>query len=130
MVAYDTGRIAGCVRLASPKMKGTLQGKSPISVKGTLKLDDQHEWKLGGRIRYDDVRLKATLRSRQFISARVCFPLAANPYDGDYHVVPKVYEQTLSTKNKTMTGNVVIEKIPCAEVDNSHGGTTVIIGGE
>lgn len=51
-------------------------------------------------------------------------------YKGKYNVIPKVKEQKLETKNKSMTDDVTIEKIPFEEVQNPSGGTTVIIGGE
>lgn len=48
-------------------------------------------------------------------------------YTGDYTAIPKTYEQTLATKNKSMTGDVVIEEIPYSEVSNPSGGNTVNI---
>lgn len=51
----------------------------------------------------------------------------ADIYDGEYHVIPKVSEQTLQTTRKFMTKDVTIEKIPLYEVDNKKG-TTIIIG--
>ena len=53
------------------------------------------------------------------------------PYDGEYEVTPKTYdEQTLPTKNKRMLKDVTIKKIPQYEVSNSAEGYTLIIGEE
>lgn len=53
------------------------------------------------------------------------------PYEGDYEVVPKVdIDQTLETKNKRMTGDVLVYRIPIFEVPGPTGGTTLIIGDE
>ena len=48
-------------------------------------------------------------------------------YTGDYTVIPKVYEQTLVTKNKSMTDDVTVEAVPYAEVSNPSGGVTANI---
>lgn len=49
-------------------------------------------------------------------------------YQGTYNVIPKVIEQKLETKNKSMTDDVTIEKIPYNETHNKTG-VTVTIGG-
>lgn len=49
-------------------------------------------------------------------------------YAGDYNVIPKVEEQTLETKDKTMTDNIFVAAIPYHEVSNPQGGITVTIG--
>lgn len=49
-------------------------------------------------------------------------------YEGEYTIIPSVEEQTMQTKNKTMTNDVTIMAIPYAEVSNSTGGKTVTIG--
>lgn len=51
-------------------------------------------------------------------------------YDGDYNVVPKVTNQVLETKNKSMRDDVTIEEIPYAEVSNPQGGVTATIAYE
>lgn len=52
------------------------------------------------------------------------------PYQGEYEVTPKTYdEQTLQTVNKKMLKNVTIKKIPQFEVSNEYG-YTLIIGEE
>lgn len=49
-------------------------------------------------------------------------------YTGDYNVIPRVYEQTLETKDKVMTDNVTVEVIPLSKVINLSNGYTVTIG--
>ena len=49
------------------------------------------------------------------------------PYQGEYEVTPKTYdEQTLQTVNKKMLKNVTIKKIPQFEVSNEYGNTLII----
>lgn len=52
------------------------------------------------------------------------------PYQGNYTVIPKVEQQILLTKGKTMLDNVVVYKIPYFEVSNNSGGETVYIADE
>lgn len=49
-------------------------------------------------------------------------------YDGDYNVIPRVYQQVLETKDKLMTDNVTVEVIPLSKVVNPSNGYTVTIG--
>ena len=50
-------------------------------------------------------------------------------YDGEFIVTPSAdNEQTLQTAGKYSKSNITVEKIPYAEVSNTAGGTTVIIG--
>ena len=51
-----------------------------------------------------------------------------DPYTGDYIVIPKVVDQTMSTANKKMIKDVTIKEIPKHEVSNDYG-TTLVIGG-
>ena len=52
------------------------------------------------------------------------------PYEGEYEVTPKTYdEQVLPTKNKRMINNLTVKKIPQYEVSNDSG-CTLIIGDE
>lgn len=52
-------------------------------------------------------------------------------YTGEYEVTPKVYEnKTLQTKNHSMKNDILVKKIPQAEVSNLANGTTLIIGEE
>ena len=49
-------------------------------------------------------------------------------YDGDYSVTPRVYGQTLLTKDKLMLDDVTVEIIPLSKVINISNGYTVTIG--
>lgn len=49
-------------------------------------------------------------------------------YSGEYEVVPKAQEDVvLGTKQKLMTDNVTVKKIPYSETSNIYG-KTVLIG--
>lgn len=51
-------------------------------------------------------------------------------YDGDYDVVPLAFQETiLSTKNKKLTDDILVQEIPYYETSNLSGGNTVFIGG-
>lgn len=65
------------------------------------------------------------------IGFNICGTSQTPPYDGEYEVTPKTYdEKTLETRNKRMLKNVTIKKIPQYEVSNSAEGYTLIIGEE
>lgn len=49
-------------------------------------------------------------------------------YQGDYNVIPRVYQQILETKDKVMNDDVTVEIIPLAAVINLSDGYTVTIG--
>lgn len=49
-------------------------------------------------------------------------------YNGDYNVIPRVYQQVLETKDKVMLNDVTIENIPLSRVINLSNGYTVTIG--
>lgn len=53
----------------------------------------------------------------------------ADMYDGPTEVIPAASEQVLPTAWKTLDKDVTVKEIPYAEVSNSSGGTTIIIGG-
>lgn len=50
------------------------------------------------------------------------------PYTGEYVITPKVTEQYMKTKERSMTDDVTVKEIPIHEVSNNFG-TTIIIGG-
>ena len=50
-------------------------------------------------------------------------------YNGPYTVTPLVTAQTLATKDRRMTGDVLIHMIPIHETPNAQGGITLNIGG-
>lgn len=49
-------------------------------------------------------------------------------YNGDYNVIPRVYQQVLETKDKVMLNDVTVENIPLSRVINLSNGYTVTIG--
>lgn len=49
-------------------------------------------------------------------------------YEGEYNVIPRVNEQTLNTKDRSMVKDVKVEAIPYVEVTNVGGGYTATIG--
>lgn len=49
-------------------------------------------------------------------------------YEGDYNVIPRVYQQVLETKDKLMLDDVTVEIIPLAKTINLSNGYTVTIG--
>ena len=51
-------------------------------------------------------------------------------YEGEYKVIPSTSSKTLKTSNKLMQADVLVEKIPYAEVSNNSGGVTATIGGD
>lgn len=48
-------------------------------------------------------------------------------YHGSYEVIPKLVDQTLPTKDKSMTEDVVVKEVPVARVSNPSGGKTCTI---
>lgn len=54
--------------------------------------------------------------------------VTGNPYEGEYEVTPRLYEQTLATENKTMLNDVTVYEIPITRTTNPTGGLTVLIG--
>ena len=53
---------------------------------------------------------------------------AAELYDGEYTVTPRMYEQTLDTDRKLMADDVTVYEIPVTRTSNLQGGLTVLIG--
>ena len=63
--------------------------------------------------------------------AKVVYAGDGKPYEGDYDVTPKTYEPVvLPTRNRLLSSNVNIAKIPQYEVSNDAGGLTLIMGDE
>lgn len=51
------------------------------------------------------------------------------PYEGEYHVTPKLYwQQRLETYNKYMSEDVLVDAIRVTETSNPQGGKTIVIG--
>ena len=49
-------------------------------------------------------------------------------YEGSYEITPRVVEQMLETKDKSMVDDVTVNAIPYVEVSNIGGGYTATIG--
>lgn len=49
-------------------------------------------------------------------------------YEGSYEITPRVVEQMLGTKDKSMIDDVTVNAIPYVEVSNIGGGYTATIG--
>ena len=60
----------------------------------------------------------------------VTVPETKAVYAGSYEVTPKIAEQVLATKQKYMKDDLKINAIPCYDVSNSAGGSTVYIARE
>lgn len=74
-------------------------------------------------------RLVGQLSSpRHVLSGTLSKQQRTDYYTGEYVVTPSTEEQTLNTKNRMMSKDVLIEEIPYYETTNQSGGYTVIIG--
>lgn len=51
-------------------------------------------------------------------------------YEGDYEVTPRLVEQVLPTKDKSMLDDVTVNPIGVDRVSNPSGGKTVTIGAD
>lgn len=54
----------------------------------------------------------------------------AEMYKGRYEITPKLEEQVLDTKNKTLNRDMTIKSIPIHETTNESGGLTLYIAKE
>lgn len=71
----------------------------------------------------NDKRLAANLGEIQIVTQYA----EEDKYEGEYEVTPKIEAQTLPTARKYLTKDVLVNKIPYAEVSNNANGTTVTI---
>lgn len=79
--------------------------------------------KLYGTLSATSATLHGTLSARSVIGAEI--------YDGEYTVHSEAHEvQTLSTANKQLVKNIIVEKIPYFETSNLSDGITAYIGSE
>lgn len=63
--------------------------------------------------------------------AKVVYTGGGAPYEGVYDVTPKTYEPVvLPTRNRLLSRDVNVAKIPQYEVSNAAGGLTLIMGDE
>lgn len=52
----------------------------------------------------------------------------ADYYDGDYEVIPRLYDQDLSTQGLAMREDMTVKEIPITYTSNIFDGKTVVIG--
>lgn len=74
--------------------------------------------------------LSASINACCSLVGTIAYSRGYADYMGDYEVTPKVTEQSLETKDKHMTDNVMIKSIPFFNVSNTSGGSTAYIGSE
>lgn len=79
----------------------------------------------GGRVG----NLQGVIQSNETIIGQIAIGGVEETYNESYVVTPKVYPQSLHTKNKLMKADVFILEIPYYETSNLTG-KTVYIGGE
>ena len=70
---------------------------------------------------------KSTITGTIYVSETVYIHDRLPDYEGEYAVTPKVDEQTLDTKDRSMVEDVTVNPIPYHEVSNLYG-ITVSIG--
>lgn len=77
----------------------------------------------------------AFLNGREVLFSAIVHVVVGGPgggtyetYTGEYDVTPSMSKQTLETEDKFLTDNIEIDAIPCSEVTNNSGGTTITIG--
>lgn len=75
-----------------------------------------------------DVKFIQTECSFNIDFGEVVFVHTDDVYDGDYNVIPRVYQQVLETKDKLMLDDVTVEVIPLTKIINLQNGYTVTIG--
>lgn len=103
---YDnrTQSVSEALLLKLPRLVGTL-GSPHHVLTGTLSEHQHHV-------------LTGTLSKHQ----------RTDYYTGEYVVTPSTEEQTLNTKDRFLSRDVLVEEIPYYETTNESGGYTVIIG--
>ena len=76
----------------------------------------QHKVKIAGNVKQGGLRINGALRSRSFKVNGSVVCNAVNPvfdyYDGPYEVTPTQSTQTLSTQEKILLENVIVNPIP------------------
>lgn len=75
--------------------------------------------------------ISGSLAESSFIAGVLTIPtyVETDTYDGNYEVEPAFESQTLGTKNKTLTDDILVKAIEVQSVSNLSGGRTVYIGG-
>ena len=71
----------------------------------------------------------ATASSRSYsVGVETGVVIGGIPYTGRYEVTPRVSEQVMQTRAKTMSDDVTVHAIPYTRTTNTSGGYTAIIG--
>lgn len=73
--------------------------------------------------------LTCVLRGPQTVSYDLKIPAAVdiNPYEGEYDVTPSMEKQTLSTKNRYMLDDVIINPIPSDYGHIVYDGSKILV---
>lgn len=74
--------------------------------------------------------MKGTLAGMPTMKGSLTVPqvIVPNPYEGDYTVTPRPFDSViLETRDKTMTDDVTVLKVPYYETSNIYDGKTVYI---
>jgi len=77
--------------------------------------------------------IKGTLSPDASLLGNLTVPtvITPNPYEGDYVITPRAHNTvTLETRNKTMTDDVTVLKVPYYETSNLFDGKTAYIAEE
>lgn len=83
-----------------------------------------------GKISSRSVILLGKIQSHMALNGKVTVSSGHEYFNGDYEVIPKIESQSLETKDKLMSKDVLIKSIPYYEVSNPQGGNTVYIGSD
>ena len=87
-----------------------------------------NETKLTGIIN-GSPELNGVIQSGEIMTGSIAIVGAEEVYQGRHTVIPRIYSQTLPTKNKLVKEDVLVLEIPYYETSNLSG-KTVYIGGE
>ena len=88
------------------------------------------EGTLIGKISSRNAILLGKIQSHMTLNGKVTISSDHEYFNGDYEVIPKIESQSLETKDKIMSKDVLIKSIPYYEVSNPQGGNTVYIGSD
>lgn len=74
--------------------------------------------------------LSGALSAQGGMSGAISIPnqIPTPAYEGEYIVIPRLYEQALETSGYRMLDDVTVRKIPVVQTTNPTGGLTVVIG--
>lgn len=73
--------------------------------------------------------LKGTLSCEGELSGTISTTLPQNEYEGPYEVTSDLFsDETLKTKDKLLTKDLVVKKVSFVETGNESDGLTVYIG--